>query len=275
MSLTEEIFSVTLSCLCITTLTLFCAILRYLKRTYLPTNYQFITEEFICTFQIVAGVKEGDIVLDSTNNAAYFVFLFALFASFGLSFEESDGSGGTCGLWELYFFENISLPKCIIASMLQIMGGFAGLFYIKLFWRVIGLGSYHMKMFKHSTEDICESAMQSTLYEGMVAEFTATILFSIYSNSLRNSSLISSGKRSAYFDSFVTSVIVIVGMDYTGMMFNPALATTLTFNCKGHPMSEHVMVYWVAPFIATLLSCAFFNSQRNKVKLNKPKERTD
>ena len=90
MSLTEEIFSVTLSCLCITTLTLFCAILRYLKRTYLPTNYQFITEEFICTFQIVAGVKEGDIVLDSTNNAAYFVFLFALFASFGLSFEESD-----------------------------------------------------------------------------------------------------------------------------------------------------------------------------------------
>ena len=270
MAVTEETFSILLSSLCIVTLTIFCAFLRVFKRRFLPSQFQIFVEELVCTFQIVAGVKEGDIVLDTGGTWAYFVFIFVLFASFGLSFE---GNGATCGLWEQLFFGQISIVKCLIACILQLIGGFIGLVYIKSFWKMIGLGSYHLKMYKHSTEDICESAMNSTLYEGMVAEFTATILFSIYSNSLRNLSLISTGKRSAYFDAFVTSFIVIVGMDYTGMMFNPALATALTFNCKGHSVSEHILVYWFAPFLATVVSCIYFNYQKKQTKEKKAEKK--
>jgi glycerol uptake facilitator-like aquaporin len=48
------------------------------------------------------------------------------------------------------------------------------------------------------------------------------------------------------------------GLEWTGMMFNPALATALTYNCKGHQLYEHIIVYWMGPFIGTILSIVVF-----------------
>ena len=43
------------------------------------------------------------------------------------------------------------------------------------------------------------------------------------------------------------------------MNVNPALATAATYNCKGHTLDEHILVYWVGPFIGVLASIALFN----------------
>ena len=115
--LTEELRSVILTTSCIFALTVSCWILRVLKRVILPTDYRAYFEEAICTFQVVAGVKEGDIILDSHGTFYYFFFVFLLFVSFGLTFE---GSGCSCSVWEWYFFRKISLTFCIVATALQV-----------------------------------------------------------------------------------------------------------------------------------------------------------
>ena len=48
-------------------------------------------------------------------------------------------------------------------------------------------------------------------------------------------------------------------MNWTGMNVNPALATASTYNCKGHTLLEHIIVYWVGPCLGVLASIALFN----------------
>lgn len=45
-----------------------------------------------------------------------------------------------------------------------------------------------------------------------------------------------------------------VGINLTGMYFNPAMATGHTFGCKGTTAWEHVVVYWIGPFIGCFLA---------------------
>ena len=114
---TEELHSLILTTSCICVLTAFCYFLRVLKRAILPEKYVPYLEEAICTFQVVAGVKEGDIILDSHGIYFYFFFVFLLFASFGLTFE---GSGCSCSVWEWYLFKKISAKFCLIATIFQV-----------------------------------------------------------------------------------------------------------------------------------------------------------
>ena len=44
--------------------------------------------------------------------------------------------------------------------------------------------------------------------------------------------------------------VVWLGMDISGAMFNPTLASLLVGGCRGHSLSDHVLVYWVPPVAA-------------------------
>ena len=44
--------------------------------------------------------------------------------------------------------------------------------------------------------------------------------------------------------------MVWLGMDISGAMYNPTLASLLLAGCRGHSLTEHVLVYWVPPVAA-------------------------
>ena len=44
--------------------------------------------------------------------------------------------------------------------------------------------------------------------------------------------------------------VVWLGMDISGAMYNPTLASLLVGGCRGHSLSDHVLVYWVPPVAA-------------------------
>lgn len=48
--------------------------------------------------------------------------------------------------------------------------------------------------------------------------------------------------------------LIFAGINLTGMYFNPAMATGHTFGCKGTTAWEHVVVYWIGPFIGCFLA---------------------
>ena len=47
------------------------------------------------------------------------------------------------------------------------------------------------------------------------------------------------------------TVFVCVGAGFrlTGMYMHPAMATGMTWNCKGTSTIEHILVYWIAAFL--------------------------
>lgn len=47
--------------------------------------------------------------------------------------------------------------------------------------------------------------------------------------------------------------------DYTGGYFNPVLATSLKFGCKGNTFTEHVVVYWVGACLGSVLSVFLYH----------------
>ena len=45
-------------------------------------------------------------------------------------------------------------------------------------------------------------------------------------------------------------VVVLLGMDISGAMFNPTLAALLVGGCDGYTNLDHDLVYWIPPVLA-------------------------
>jgi len=52
--------------------------------------------------------------------------------------------------------------------------------------------------------------------------------------------------------------IVVAGMDHSGAMFNPTLATLLVGGCVGYTTIQHVLVYWMTPLVGAALGTALY-----------------
>ena len=54
-------------------------------------------------------------------------------------------------------------------------------------------------------------------------------------------------------------VLVLLGMDKSGAMFNPTLAAVLVGGCGGYTTLQHFTVYWLAPVCAAFCGNYFCN----------------
>ena len=60
--------------------------------------------------------------------------------------------------------------------------------------------------------------------------------------------------------SLVVLCTVLAGMDHSGSMFNPTLATLLVGGCVGYTTTQHVLVYWVTPVIGAAVGTVLYTS---------------
>ena len=79
------------------------------------------------------------------------------------------------------------------------------------------------------------------------------MLVAFYARVLRNS-VLARDKKNANMHSLSP------GLVYTGMYFNPILATTVTYGCEGLNTMEHIFVYWIGPIIGQLLGTFTYQS---------------
>ncbi|XP_022098118.1 aquaporin-12-like [Acanthaster planci] len=227
--------------------TLLCAVARRLIGKFLPAGgcARRYAGEVVCTFQLVTGMLEGDVVMEENGLVAYMVYLWFLFVLLGFTFD--DDCSANLGLaWQAWLRGDIDATDAISTSVAQVLGGQLAFPYAKRLWRTAPTARHGIK-WQVMIQEQCSSALQASLQGGIVAEALATL---VYFAARRH--LMPRGKmRSIAFDSTVQVVIIALGLEWTGMMFNPALAAALTFNCRNHPVGEHLMVYWVSP-LATI-----------------------
>ena len=63
---------------------------------------------------------------------------------------------------------------------------------------------------------------------------------------------------------FLVLLVVLVGMDMSGAMYNPTLAAVLVGGCGGYSLGQHVLVYWLPPVLAAFSGDYLCTSIENK-----------
>ncbi|CAB4063174.1 AQPN [Lepeophtheirus salmonis] len=59
---------------------------------------------------------------------------------------------------------------------------------------------------------------------------------------------------SSVIDSFIATFLVVASFNYSGGYLNPVLATSLKYGCRGHPLMEHICVYWIGSSLGAFAS---------------------
>ncbi|XP_077979341.1 aquaporin-11-like [Glandiceps talaboti] len=246
-------------------------VLRKISKTVLPKTIYPYVAEVICLFQLtVCSFENGLIIYPEYGIVMYAFIMYLLTVGYCITF---DGHGNPCGIFHELLQKRITLASVSSAAFkmaCSVIGGLVALQHVKAFWSFGALNSHlhHVDVMKQP----CHSAMKTYVIYGVTAELIATFIVRFVDG------LSVGGKRwHKFVFAFVVVTVTLTGADYTGMMFNPALATTITSNCVGHPIQEHVLVYWIGPFLATIMAMyllSIINQTKQQVKKKSNTENT-
>ncbi|XP_067897929.1 aquaporin 12 [Heterodontus francisci] len=173
----------------------------------------------------------------------------------------------------------------VLASTLKILAQFGGTQLAKtvanLYWSW-ELTEFHL--IQNMMARDCSSAIQTSVSQGAFVEAACAFLFHLVVMKFEAATF---GYRILSKALTITALVYVAG-PYTTALFNPALAFSATFQCSGNTLSEYMVVYWLSPFIATILAVFLFNgnipllfcknllyTQRTKYKIPKGKSALD
>ncbi|XP_071812396.1 aquaporin-11-like isoform X2 [Apostichopus japonicus] len=210
----------------------------------LPQKYYPFASEFCCTFIVVANVFENGNMIESYGMTSFALTLFLLIWIYMNLFDAFANPLSTFDqVWNKKkpFWEGVAIVVC------QVAGGCLGGRFIILLWGYMQLTNQHISRSEFLSQT-CQSTNQVLLWQGMAVEMLFTVILRVIASFVTGKSW----ERAT--NSFASVVAVVIGLEWTGSMINPALATAMTYNCENHPFYEHVLVYWVAPFTGSILS---------------------
>ncbi|XP_067889227.1 aquaporin-11 isoform X2 [Heterodontus francisci] len=100
----------------------------------------------------------------------------------------------------------------------------------------------------HQWQYECASTLNTNPGNGLVVEFACA--FALKAVLFRSQCL--KQKHKIHVVATLITFLVFAAGDLTGAMLNPALAYSVTFNCKGNTYLEYCFVYWLGPLMAKM-----------------------
>lgn len=68
----------------------------------------------------------------------------------------------------------------------------------------------------------------------------------------------SSAVGSRLFIAVLVPLLTVAGSEWTGAFFNPALAQSLTYGCRGLDKSDFFAVYWLGPIVGAIAATRLY-----------------
>jgi len=123
--------------------------------------------------------------------------------------------------------------------------------YISMIWEV-EMSELHRGRGRHNSLDHCAFPFKGTSTLTLLAtEYIGSLVLSMISVQIFNHPGLVNNDPKKYIRGCLMGCAVVfavvLGMDISGAMYNPTLATLLLGGCAGQSTPEHVLVYWVAP----------------------------
>lgn len=206
--------------------------------------------EFVATAELCAVCYELIIVADNFGVVMYAVFLFLL----TLWWTKVWTTETACPylVVEEYWEGREILQRMLMIIAAQVLGGFVIFFYIQQLWQLELVQTHRGRAFAE-----CSADLHVNMLFGAMIECVGTLLCRLTYKVLAETE----GKFAGLFNAFFATSMVVAAFDYSGGYFNPALASSLKFNCRGNTTSEHILAYWIGATVGALLSIYIFNTK--------------
>ncbi len=183
-----------------------CEVARFICRRVVPKDYYIYAAEFIATFQLVAGIMEGDIILEEFGFLWYGFYLWLLFMSESITFD-GGASASVCTIWQDVFAKQpgASVKHGLVVTVSQVLGGQLAFPFVKRLWQTSPTSRHGFK-FKYLLKHHCDSALKATILGGCFAEALATFTYyfaCLYKPTGRMGEMMS--------DSLIQVIIILIG----------------------------------------------------------------
>ncbi|KAL1518137.1 hypothetical protein ABEB36_001807 [Hypothenemus hampei] len=214
--------------------------------------------EFVATFELCAACFELLIVADNWGVGAYAIFLLLL----TIWWSSVWGNASACPYcpMEEAFAGTRDWKSAFQIVGVQLLAAICTFPYVQLLW-AMELSETH----KDKAYEDCTADLQVDMVLGAIVECALTCLCRVVSKILTEKSFRCSGVVDATF----ATTMVVLAFNISGGYFNPALATSLKFNCVGNTVLEHIITYWVGSCTGALLSCIVYESNAVQRILNR------
>ncbi|KAG2457241.1 aquaporin-11 [Polypterus senegalus] len=118
----------------------------------------------------------------------------------------------------------------------------------------LGLSAVHAR--HRAAGFLCRSSIRTSVFRGASVELVCAL--AMQSTLLLTQSL--DGRFRVHIIAAVITFLVYAGGSLTGAIFNPVLAFSVQFPCKGHTFLENFFVYWLGPVLGMALSVLIYST---------------
>ncbi|XP_033762082.1 aquaporin-11-like [Pecten maximus] len=218
--------------------------LLYQLSGLLPSPLRSYAFDFFTTMAFCAYPFGHAIIRQAYGGAGYMAAMVPLvFISIHVF---SQGKGSPLGYWMGYLQGTTSLWTMLTHILVQILAGIASF----SLGRYLYMLDFHESFATVLSTERCFTDMKTTLATGFLVEMLGVT----FDGWLGQQTLF----RVSFIDSLLKiincSILVNLGVNFTGMYMHPAMASGLTFGCDGTEKWEHLLVYWVGPFTGCFLA---------------------
>nr|QIJ55396.1 superaquaporin 2 [Haliotis discus hannai] len=152
-----------------------------------------------------------------------------------------EGSPSPLSVFEDFLAKKLSLFKTLVRIVVQTAAGFASFRLVHLIWSL----EFHPDHVKSMRAVGCDTDLKVSIFVGFLIEMMGVL----YDTWLSYQPLFRFSLLDEAVKTLNGTILVCLGLHLTGMYMQPAMASGLSFGCKGTSAWEHVLVYWVGAFL--------------------------
>jgi len=213
------------------------------RRSIRQPQYQNLLQEAIAASELCGCVYELGIIANSHGLVMYAVYLFSVGVYWSLAW----GDVYACPYLHVedWWTGKTRLNSAILKVLAEVAGGWATWRYVRLLWQ-LQLSPAHQDRWVET----CSADLQVTPLHGALVEGGAVLVCRLLARALSDLE----PRFATAINSLCGTLLVIVGLNYSGGYYNPMLASALKLGCVGHSVAEHLAVYWGAACLGAIAS---------------------
>lgn len=222
---------------------------------------RLLVGELISTCELCADCAELNVIYEKHGAFAYAAGLFLLSYLWVEAFGEAHTSPG-------YLAEELCLirGKPILASAETYARFIGQSMALPLAWRFASLYWQYQLVGEHKqmlVVENCKSALSTSTVKGFLIEFTCCLLCRLiellgHRMAEQNKGSSVSKRVVSLGVAFASTLLVMLALELSGGYFNPILAASLEYGCKGIHFYQHAIVFWIGPLLGHVFARSLY-----------------
>lgn len=213
--------------------------LRALNVKMTPEPIKTHVANFLATTEMCAYFFENNFIYK--NFGSIWLFIAVVIECFIANRTFFGASENPCHAFTQMLEKQISVIEALIRIVVQALGGLASYRFARMVWSLDMVPDHRDRYM----ETMCSSDLNVAFLFGFILELGATLI----DTWMGRQTLVKMSVMDELIKLSTGSLMIVLGINMTGMYFNPAMATGHTFGCHGTGAWEHLFVYWAGPFL--------------------------